>query len=158
MRERLVINTGPIIAFTRADATEILARLQLDFVAPPEVAAEIEAGAACGHSVVWPTCIAVVPLAEPINPIAQATLDVGEAAVIQLAREQRIEWVCLDDRKGRRVALAAGLRITGSLGLLARAKHMGVISAIRPLTDRLMHEGLWYDADLLRRVLTEVGE
>jgi predicted nucleic acid-binding protein len=53
--------------------------------------------------------------------IARAELGAGEAAVIQLALEQGIAVVAIDERKGRRAALSVGLRVTGSLGLLGRA-------------------------------------
>lgn len=54
--------------------------------------------------------------------VVLTNLDLGEAAVIQLALEQNIDWVCIDDLKGRRAAHAAGLHFTGSLGLPATAK------------------------------------
>ena len=74
------------------------------------------------------------------------------------AVEQGIRRVCMDDRKGRRAALAVGLDVVGSLGLLARAKQLGIVPAVRPLVDRLSNEGAWYDAELLRRFLGAIGE
>ena len=158
MAERIVVNTGPIIAFGRADGLAILERLPFEFVCPPQVEAEIRAGAAFGHATAWPTSIKIIVLAGPLDPVAQAALDPAEAAVIQVAREQGIEWVCIDERKGRRAALAVGLKVVGTLGLLARAKILGIIPAVRPITDRLAREGLWYDRELVERVLGEIGE
>ena len=158
MADRIVINTGPVIALTRADALEVLARLPLEFVCPPQVEDEIKSGAALGHPFRWPTTLKVLSLAGPLDPVARAALDDGEAAVIQLAREQSIEWVCMDERKGRRAALAIGLKVVGSLGLLARAKALGIVPAVRPITDRLMREGLWYAPELVDRVLRALGE
>ena len=99
MAERIVINTGPIIALTRSEATGLLPQLRIEFVCPEQVRAEIEAGAARGYSVTWPECVKVVGLAVPVDPIAVATLDAGEAAMIQLALEQGVEWVCVDDEQ-----------------------------------------------------------
>ncbi|MBI5480591.1 MAG: DUF3368 domain-containing protein [Deltaproteobacteria bacterium] len=158
MAERLVVNSGPLIALARADALEVAAQLQLDFVCPPQVRAELDAGEARGHPAVRPGWLAVVPLAHPLDPVAAATLDLGEAAVIQLAREQSISRVCIDDWKARRAAVAVGLRVTGSLGLLARAKSLGVIPEVRPVIDRLLAGGGWFDAELVRRVLRAAGE
>ena len=39
--------------------------------------------------------------------------------------------VCIDETKGRQTALAVGLKVTGALGLLARAKTLGLISELR---------------------------
>ena len=93
-----------------------------------------------------------------MSPLARAALDQGEAEVIQLALERGHRHVCLDDLRGRRMAMASGLIVVGALGLLALAKVKGVIPAIKPYTDRLLSEGAWYSPDLVARVLAGVGE
>lgn len=47
---------------------------------------------------------------------------------------------------------------TGSLGLLLRARTLGLIPAVRPLIERAVAAGVGYDAELIRRVLASVGE
>lgn len=158
MAERLVINSGPLIALARAEALEVAAHLELELLCPPQVRAELDVGEAQGHPAVRPGWLTVVPLAGALDPVASATLDVGEAAVIQLAREQTISRVCIDESKARRAAVAVGLRVTGTLGLLARAKSLGALPALRPVLDRLVAGGAWFDAELVRRVLRAVGE
>jgi predicted nucleic acid-binding protein len=54
--------------------------------------------------------------------------------------------------------LAAGLRVTGVLGLLGLAKHRQVILAVKPYIERAVAAGIRYDPDLIQRVLEEVGE
>jgi predicted nucleic acid-binding protein len=66
--------------------------------------------------------------------------------------------VCIDELKGRCAALAAGLQITGALGLLARAKRLGFVPALRPLLNAMTRSGIWYDPALIARVLAGVGE
>ena len=132
--------------------------MPLDFVCPPQVREELDQGTASGHYAVTVTWLEVMPLERPTDPLAAATVDAGEAAVIQLARERGIALVCMDDRKARRAALAVGLLVTGSLGLLARAKILGLTAAIRPFVERAMGEGVWYDSALVRRVLADLGE
>jgi len=127
-------------------------------VCPSEVREELDAGATAGYVTIDVPWLQVVTLAAGIDPVSRAALDPGEAAVIQLATELAIPIVCLDDRKGRRAALATGLRVTGSLGLLVRAKRLGLLPAIRPVLDRALAAGVWYDADLVRLVLESVGE
>ncbi len=158
MPESVAINTGPLIALARAGALDLAAQLPFEFVCPPQVQDELADGAHRGHIPVAPPWLRVIALAAPPPPLSRATLDVGEAAVIQLALEQRIAWVCLDDWKGRRAALAVGLNVTGTLGLLVHAKSLGIIPAIRPYVDRLLEVGRWFDPELVRRVLEQVGE
>lgn len=158
MAERIVINTGPLIALAKAEALDVAARLPLEFICPPQVHDELAAGVRVGHIGVEPDWLRVIELSAPPPALALAAIDLGEAAVIQLAAEQGIAWVCMDDWKGRRVALAVGLNVTGTLGLLMKAKSLAIIPAIRPFLDRLLQEGGWFNPELVRRVLEQVGE
>jgi len=158
MADRLVINTSPLLVLARADLLEVVGQLPLDFICPTEVLDEIAAGVALGYPDVRPPWLTALELSRPVDLVARATLDLGEAAVIQLAVEQQVARVCLDDRKGRRAAQAVGLQVTGSLGLLVRAKQMGIIATLRPLLERMQREGAYYDEELVRRVLQGVGE
>ena len=45
--------------------------------------------------------------------------------------------IILDDRKAREVAQRLGIPVTGTVGLLVKAKQEGLIDAIRPLLDAL---------------------
>ena len=154
----LVINTGPLIALARVEALELVGRLPFRMLCPPQVRAELDAGARAGYLKVTPPWLVVEPLMRPLDPVASVNLDAGEAAVIQLALEQSGAWACLDDLKARRTALAVGLRVTGTLGLLARAKQSGLLPALRPLVERLQRDGIWFSSELLELVLKDVGE
>ena len=69
-----------------------------------------------------------------------------------------IDTVCIDEWRGRRAATAAGLRVTGSLGLLGRAKRLGLIETVRPWLMKLDAAGIHYHPDLVARFLTAIGE
>ncbi|MGE0823277.1 MAG: DUF3368 domain-containing protein [Candidatus Binatia bacterium] len=158
MAERIVVNTGPLIALARMEAIDVAGQLPYEFLCPSEVRAELEAGAAVGHPMVNPLWLHSQSLQSPLSSLVLAALDAGEAAVIQLALEQQISLVCIDEWKGRRVALAAGLRVTGTLGLLGRAKVLGIIPAVKPLIDRALRSGIHYHPELVRKVLDALGE
>ncbi len=156
--ERLVINTGPLIALGKAQALEIAGALPIEFLCPLEVRAELDAGAAKGHHEIAPPWLHVKSLERPLDLVARAALDSGEAAVIQLARERGIPRVCLDERRARRAATAAGLQVVGTLGLLLRAKNGGLIPAVRPFIARLRRGGDWFDEALVAEILTAADE
>jgi predicted nucleic acid-binding protein len=156
--EILVINTGPLITFARIGALEILEKLPFAFVSPEEVRAELDEGHQAGYPQVAPPWLRYESLRNPVSPLAVSALDRGEAAVIQLAIERNIAWVCIDEWKGRRAALSAGLKVTGVLGLLGMAKRKGIIPAVRPFLDRAIAAGIRYDAELVDRVLRSIGE
>ena len=133
----MVINTGPLVALGRVGALDLVAQLGLEIISPREVANEIAAGLAAGHSVPMPPWVSILDLAGSLSSITHA-LDVGEAAVIQLALERGIGDVCIDEWRGRRVAKSAGLRVTGSLGLLGRCKRRGIIKELKPWIESLV--------------------
>jgi predicted nucleic acid-binding protein len=156
--EDIVVNTGPLIALGRIGAFEVIARLPLRFVAPRQVAEEIEAGARAGHPVVVPPWVTVDVLKGTVVPLAEYVLDQGEAAVIELAVERGIADVCIDEWRGRRAEASVGLRVTGSLGLLGRAKRIGLIPKVLPWVEKLSASGVHYHPNLLRDFLAAMGE
>ena len=73
-------------------------------------------------------------------------LDRGEAEAIVLAME-------------RRTASAAGLTVTGLLGVVATAKRAGLIDRAKPVLDELIQIArFWIGPDLYAEVLAELGE
>jgi len=122
MTERIVINTGPLIVLARIGALDVIGQLPYQFICPDAVRAELDRGETAGYARIAPSWLQVIPLATAPSPIILAALDLGEAAVIHLALEQEVRIVCIDEWKGRRAALASGFKVTGVLGLLARAK------------------------------------
>lgn len=87
-------------------------------------------------------------------------LDRGEAEAIRLALRFRAQdhLLILDERLGRIQARRLGLTITGSLGVLLRAKQSGLISSIKPLIDQLLAKGFYLSPVLVQRVLEVAGE
>jgi len=158
MADRLVIDTGPLIALAEADALDIIGNLPIEIVAPDEVRRELDTGVSSGHPIVDMSSIRIVSPRQPPSRIAVSNLGAGESSVIQLALDLDIDWVAIDERKGRRAALAVGLRVTGSLGLLGRAKRLGLIQSVKPFIEKLRQRGEWFDEDLLKRFLAGLDE
>jgi predicted nucleic acid-binding protein len=94
-------------------ALDAISLLPFEFICPVEVREELDQGAAQGYPMIAPTWVTVVPLSVPLSPVSVATLDKGEAAVIQLAIEQGRLRVAIDELQGRRIAAALGLNIAG---------------------------------------------
>lgn len=85
-------------------------------------------------------------------------LDLGEAETIVLAREQKADWVLMDEKKGRRKLDQLGMRKIGTLGLLLKAKQIGLLAAIRPDVERLRRQGFSISQAVVNAVLEEAGE
>ena len=78
--------------------------------------------------------------------------------MIALGLEQQARLVLLDELIGRKVAESLGLRLTGSVGILIRAKQLGEITAIKPLLEDMVLEGMYFSQRFLDAVLHQVGE
>jgi predicted nucleic acid-binding protein len=156
--EPIVMNTGPLVSFARIGCLDVIGRLPYEFLCPVEVWQELDEGLASGYPWVAPAWLRKVPLVTPPSPALLAGLDLGEAAVIQLALDGGVRTVAIDEWKGRRAALASGLRVTGSLGLLGRAKAQGFIPELKPLIEKAIDAGIWYNRELVRAFLEAAGE
>lgn len=69
-----------------------------------------------------------------------------------------VDVVVLDERAARRYAKARGLRVMGTVGIIALATTKGLLPAARPCFDGLVEAGFRVDGRLLERVLAELGE
>lgn len=86
-------------------------------------------------------------------------LDPGEAEAIVLAIERRADVLLVDERLGRRTATEAGLKVTGLLGVVAKAKEAGLIERAKPVLDELLQVArFWIGPELYAEVLTALGE
>ena len=64
----------------------------------------------------------------------------------------------LDDGHARRFGRLLGLRMTGTVGVLARATREGLVPRLAPLLDRLAALGFRLSAQAQAMALTLVGE
>ena len=89
---------------------------------------------------------------------SQHSLHLGECATIVLAEEVKAEQVILDDNAARREAVARGLPVIGTVGVLLIAKTQSIIPAVRPILDNLRAQGTRVSQDLYYQVIAKAGE
>ena len=85
-------------------------------------------------------------------------LDKGEAEAIILATESEANLILLDEALGRYHANHAGLKVTGTIGILIKAKKLGLISELKPLIFELREKGVWLSDSLIERILELTNE
>ncbi len=157
-----MINTGPMIALVAAlDDLTLLETLYREVLVPFEVCQEMRAKGYQGFALrqfdeaSWLTK-REQPLA--IDPLLANSLDTGEAAVIQLALDERISTVAIDETVGRRVAKLSGLKLTGSIGILLRARQEGVSFSMRTALRKMQARGVWLSQPVVDFALRQAGE
>jgi predicted nucleic acid-binding protein len=123
-----VVDSASLIGLERIGRLDLLPALLEPVFAPPAVHQEF------GALPAW------VKVERPTDAGMVAALrlivDPGESEAIVLVYEKGIR-IILDDRKAREAVQHLGIPVTGTVGLLLKAKQTGVIAAIRPLLDAL---------------------
>lgn len=85
-------------------------------------------------------------------------LDAGEAEAIVLAIESQISNILIDEHKGRKIAETNGLLPIGTIGVLIRAKRMGLIQEVKPNLDKLIENRRRISKPLYDKALALAGE
>jgi hypothetical protein len=161
VREKLVVSdSGPLIALARIDRLALLPELMESIVVPPAVFAEVTAdrdlpGAQAVLAAPW---IRVVPVLQPSAVDLNIVLGEGESQAIQLAASTPGALLLVDDGRARLVAERLGLRLTGTMGVLIRARRAGLITALRPEVEGLRRHGIHIAPALVEAVLRQMGE
>ncbi len=85
-------------------------------------------------------------------------VDAGEASAIALAFESENSVLVLDDRKARKFASSLGLKLTGTLGILVKAKQLGFLSSMKQTLEDLKKTDFRISQSIIDRILKEAGE
>jgi len=85
-------------------------------------------------------------------------IDKGEASAIALALETSDNIIVLDDWKARKLAERLGLSVTGTLGVIIKAKNIGIIPTIKPYLDKIRGTNFRISEELEQIALKEANE
>lgn len=155
----IVTNTTPLIALAAATGElEALRVLYSRVIVPFEVGQELQAAGAqaCGVAeFMQATWLEKRPTPIAISSYLGNALDQGEAAVIQTALNERIDRVCIDEVVGRRVARLSNLTLTGSIGVLIKARRQGYTVSIPKALQRMREQGIWLSDEVARFALAQ---
>jgi predicted nucleic acid-binding protein len=97
------------------------------------------------------------PVGRLLLPII-TDLGAGEREVLALGTETPESLVIPDDALARRYARLLNLELTGTLGVVPKAKETGLLPAVAPVLDRLQELGFRMDAETREAVLGLAGE
>jgi predicted nucleic acid-binding protein len=157
---KIVSNTTPIISLLKLNRLELFQKLYAQIYIPTAVFNEIEAGKTKGYytdlsKIDW---INIAEIKDKKAVKYFLDLDAGEAEAIVLATEINADLIILDEKLGRFHAKHADLKVTGTIGVLIKAKSEGIIERLKPLLDELTNKDVWISEKLKREILEIVGE
>jgi predicted nucleic acid-binding protein len=159
----VVSNTTPLIGLAVIQRFDLLHHLFGKIYIPQAVydeaitAGREEGGAKREVSAVdW---IEIAPVKDQLAvDVLLDELDRGEAETIVLARELNADWVLMDEKKGRRKIAELGLDKIGTVGILLKAKQVGLLPQIRPEVERLRRQGFSISQRVVDAVLQQANE
>lgn len=157
---KVVSNTTPIISLLKISKLSLLQELYGEIYIPHAVFKEIEAGKEKVFykdlsKIDW---IKIIDIEDKNALKYFLDIDAGEAEAIILATELNADLILMDEKLGRFYANNANLTISGTVGILIRAKNLGFISAIKPLLIKLRQREVWINDKLMNEALELAGE
>ncbi len=144
-------HSSPIIALAAIGELELLHKLYQSIFITDIVRGEIHAD--------LPTWVEVSTQYERSQfSILQLELDSGEASAIALALENPGSRIIIDEHKGRLVAQRLGLKVTGTVGIIIKAKEQGLIPSGKALLTKLEAHGFWLSEALKDQIIKRLNE
>jgi len=85
-------------------------------------------------------------------------MDLGEVETIILAGEMKADWVLMDEKKGRRKLTQLEIPKIGTIGILLKAKQIGLISNLKREIESLQKTGFSVSQMVIDEVLKVAEE
>jgi len=161
MPKIVISNTTPLITLLGIGKLDLLKKMYGNIIVPQAVFAEIERGR---HLPFYKNLLQVdwIEIKEVQNRVLskhlQTFLDSGEAEVLVLAEELNADLLLLDEKIARNYAQMNNYTITGSFGILIKAKEADYIKSIKPLLEKAIDNGIFISPKLIKLILTKANE
>ncbi len=147
----IISDTSCLILLHKIEELELLEKLYKQVLTTPEVAREF--------GLELPEWIIIESVKDrKYLEFLETQVDNGEASAIALAKEKDSPLVILDDLKGRKLARKLDLKVTGTLGIIQKARQEGLIKKIRPLIEKLLIHEFWIGENIVEELLRKNNE
>ena len=151
MAKVIVSDTSCLIVLSKIDELDLLRKLYKTVTITQEILLEY------GENL--PDWVSVQQVKDNFRQqLLEMQIDKGEASAIALAMETHDSVVILDDWKARKLAEKLGINVTGTLGMIIKAKNTGVISSIKPYLNKIKETNFRISEDIEQVALKEAKE
>ena len=151
MHKTIISDTSCLIVLAKIGEMDLLKKVYGSVFTTQDIASEF------GDSL--PEWIEVLEVKDPFRQqLLELQIDKGESSAIALALEIPGSTVILDDFKARKIAIKLGIQVTGTLGVIIRARQKGIISSIKPILGKLKQTNFRLSTELESEALMMAGE
>jgi len=161
-RPPIVCDTTLLLYLGRIGRLDLLPALFDPVHIPQAVVLELDMGRLVRQDTInprtleWARLVSVPP--DLVASLPPNRLGTGERAVIAHALAYPGCIAGLDDLQARRLAESLNLTVVGTIGLLLRSKHAGLIPTVQPLLDAVVAGGFHLHPTLYQVALDLAGE
>lgn len=147
----IISDTSCLILFHKIGELDILRKVYGTVTTTPEVAKEF--------MYKLPDWIRIEDVKDKkYQEFLETQIDWGEASAIALAKEMESPLVLIDDLKARKLAVKLNLKITGTLGVIHKAKQIGVLENVKPMIEKLQATNFRISENILIELLKKNNE
>lgn len=155
----IVSNAGPIIALARIGKLDLLKQFKQIYIAQ-EVYKEVvvKGEGKPGSDEVENSDWFIIKEVKNTLAVESLTIELekGEAETIIVALELNADLVLMDESIGRDIAKSRGLKVIGTVGILAGAYEKGIIKDLKMVLDDLRSKKVWISEKVYKRVLSGI--
>jgi predicted nucleic acid-binding protein len=151
MRKTIISDTSCFIILKKIGELDLLQKVYGRVITTIEVATE--------YGSLLPNWVEIMASTDKYRQaILELQVDKGEASAIALALEHKDSTVILDDYKARKLAEKLGINITGTIGVIIKAKLEGTIPSIKPILDKIRETNFRFSNEIEVLALKEAQE
>lgn len=152
---KVIVNSTPLISLCKVNLLDLLKRQYGEITIPAAVFREVsKKNDAVKNQISSSEWIHIESVKETKSRrMYRAKLHDGEVEVMILAQEHEGEHlVVIDDGPARKTAEFLGLTLTGTIGILIKAKSNGYIDAVMPIVNEMERKGIYFSEQLKAQV------
>lgn len=151
MHRTIISDTSCFILLTNIGELEILHKVYGQITTTSEIAAE--------YSDILPDWVEIRNVTDKHKQqLLELQIDKGESSAIALALEIPGSTLIIDDYKARRIAENLHLLYTGTIGVIVKAKLLGIIPSIKPVIEKIKLTNFRISLEIELNALKEAGE
>lgn len=151
MPKTIISDTSCLIILTNIGELELLHKLYGQIITTLDIGTE--------YGEPLPEWVEIVNAADKSKQqLLELQLDKGESSALALTMEIPDSTVILDDNKARKIANQLGLTYTGTIGVIVKAKLLGIIPSIIPIITKIKQTDFRISVEIELQVLRHANE